>query len=145
MSSRAIEQMDVQPGGSRGELLVRQGDRVDRVWAVVGGGKTWVFHQGQVYEIAPGDEAGRARTPLAHGSLTAPMPATVIAIKVKAGDRVKHGDLLIVLEAMKMELPVRSPGEGTVTAVHCREGDLVQPDVSLVELASEDKQREGIE
>ena len=134
MSARASSGLEVAPGGSSGELIVRRGDRVSRVWAVAGRGKTWVFHDGRVYEIAPGNESGRVRTLQAHGSLSAPMPATVISIKVKAGDRVKHGDVLLVLEAMKMELPVRSPGEGIVTAVHCSEGDLVQPDVSLIDL-----------
>jgi biotin carboxyl carrier protein len=61
------------------------------------------------------------------------MPATVTAVHVAAGDRVTRGDVLIVLEAMKMELPVRAPGDGTVAAVHCRPGDLVQPDVSLID------------
>ena len=63
------------------------------------------------------------------------MPATVIEIKVAPGDAVKRGDILIVLEAMKMELPVRAPGDGTVKAIHCRPGDLVQPDTSLIDLA----------
>jgi 3-methylcrotonyl-CoA carboxylase alpha subunit len=61
------------------------------------------------------------------------MPATVTAVNVAAGDSVKHGDVLIVLEAMKMELPIRAPGDGTVAAVHCRAGELVQPDVSLID------------
>ena len=56
------------------------------------------------------------------------MPATVVAIKVAPGDSVKQGDILIVLEAMKMELPVRAPGDGRVKAIHCRPGELVQPD-----------------
>jgi biotin carboxyl carrier protein len=62
------------------------------------------------------------------------MPATVIEIKVAPGDRVSRGDILILLEAMKMELPVRAPGDGLVAAVHCRPGQLVQPDTILIEL-----------
>jgi biotin carboxyl carrier protein len=63
------------------------------------------------------------------------MPATVVAIKVKPGDEVKKGDILIVLEAMKMELPVRAPADGRVEAIHCQPGELVQPDRSLIDLA----------
>jgi 3-methylcrotonyl-CoA carboxylase alpha subunit len=66
-------------------------------------------------------------------ALMAPMPATVIRVQVKPGDAVRKGDIVLVLEAMKMELPIRAPGEGIVAAVHCREGDLVQPDTALVE------------
>ena len=67
-------------------------------------------------------------------ALSSPMPATVAAIEVKAGDQVAAGDLLLMLEAMKMELPIRSPRDARVTAVNCQKGDLVQPGIPLVEL-----------
>ena len=126
--------MRVVPGPAPGELIVRDGDRVEQVFAVTAGETTWVFHDGVVYELAGEADAPR-RGVRAQGTLTAPMPATVIEIKVAAGDAVKRGDILIVLEAMKMELPVRAPGDGTVKAIHCRPGDLVQPDTSLIDLA----------
>jgi biotin carboxyl carrier protein len=62
------------------------------------------------------------------------MPATVIKIPVKPGDAVKKGDVLVLLEAMKMELPIRAAGDAVVRAVYCREGELVQADAPLVEL-----------
>jgi 3-methylcrotonyl-CoA carboxylase alpha subunit len=62
------------------------------------------------------------------------MPATVVKVLVAPGQAVRHGDTLVVLEAMKMELPIRAPGDATVKAVNCREGELVQPDRALVEL-----------
>jgi acetyl-CoA carboxylase biotin carboxylase subunit len=68
-------------------------------------------------------------------SLAAPMPATVVKVLVKPGDRVAKGDTILVLEAMKMELPLRASGDATVKAVHCREGELVQPEAVLVEMA----------
>jgi acetyl/propionyl-CoA carboxylase alpha subunit len=66
--------------------------------------------------------------------LTAPMPATVISIPVKTGDAVHKGDVVVLLEAMKMELPLRAMADGVVAAVRCREGELVQADAALVEL-----------
>ena len=125
--------LEVTRGTAGGEIIVRDGDRVMRMFAAVSGGRTWVFHDGVTYEIV--EDTGRARAAQAHGSVTAPMPATVIAVNVGPGDAVKLGDVLIVLEAMKMELPVRAPGDGTVAAVHCRPGDLVQPDVSLIDFS----------
>ena len=62
------------------------------------------------------------------------MPATVRQVVVSPGARVQQGDVLLVLEAMKMELPVRAPGDGTVAAVNCREGELVQAGQELIEL-----------
>jgi biotin carboxyl carrier protein len=48
---------------------------------------------------------------------------------------VKRGDTLLMLEAMKMELPVRAPRDGRVSALHCTAGQLVEPGVDLLELA----------
>jgi biotin carboxyl carrier protein len=62
------------------------------------------------------------------------MPATVSSISVVAGQPVARGDVLIMLEAMKMELPIKAPRDGVVKAIACREGDLVQPGVPLLEL-----------
>lgn len=126
--------MNVTRGPAPGELIVRDGDRVERLFAVVDRGITWIFHDGQVHEIVSEASEERRRGAHGQGSLTAPMPGTVIAIKVAAGDVVKRGDILILLEAMKMELPVRAPGDGRVKAVHCRPGDLVQPETSLIDL-----------
>jgi biotin carboxyl carrier protein len=61
------------------------------------------------------------------------MPATVTRIAVKVGDAVAKGDLLIALEAMKMELPIRAPRDFVISAIHCAEGDLVQPGTVLLE------------
>jgi biotin carboxyl carrier protein len=125
---------DVRPGSAPGELIVRDGDRVTRVFAIDAGGTTWVFHDGVTYEVVE-QRSARTRAAAPAGSLTAPMPATVVRVTVTAGDEVKRGDILIVLEAMKMELPVRAPADGRVTAVHCEAGQLVQPETSLIELA----------
>jgi biotin carboxyl carrier protein len=61
------------------------------------------------------------------------MPATVVAINVTPGQTVKAGDVLVVLEAMKMELAVTAPHDGRVREVSCRVGELVQPDVALID------------
>ena len=97
----------------------------------------WAFWNGQVFHAEMrADEAasGRQRAQVEQ-SLAAPMPATVAKVLVKPGAMVKNGDVLIVLEAMKMELLIRAPADGRVAAVHCQEQDLVQPDTVLVEFA----------
>jgi biotin carboxyl carrier protein len=62
------------------------------------------------------------------------MPGTVIRVEVAPGDEVKTRQALVVLEAMKMEIPVHSPFDGTVRAVHAAEGDQVAGGALLVEL-----------
>lgn len=63
------------------------------------------------------------------------MPASVVRIQARVGQQVARGETLLVLEAMKMELPVRATSDGTVTAINCAEGDLVQPGVPLIDIA----------
>jgi acetyl/propionyl-CoA carboxylase alpha subunit len=121
---------------SDGSIRVGGGGEEVVVWAAVAGHTRWVFVNGHVFTLSIGRQTARPvrRSTGLHGSLTAPMPATVVKVNVKRGDAVRAGDVVVVLEAMKMELPVRSPGGGRVVAVNCREGELVQPDVSLVDI-----------
>jgi acetyl/propionyl-CoA carboxylase alpha subunit len=73
----------------------------------------------------------------AHGesTVTAPMPGTVIRVEVEPGEAVAARQPLVILEAMKMEIPVHSPFEGAVKAVHVAAGDRVAGGALLVELA----------
>ena len=68
--------------------------------------------------------------------MTAPMPGTVIRVEVAPGDAVGARQPLVVLEAMKMEIPVHSPFDGTIRGVHAAEGDQVAGGTILVELES---------
>ena len=106
---------------------------IPRAMAVADGDTRWVFLDGDVFEFEV-PRAGRKRASGHHGSLSAPMPATVVRVNTEPGGTVKRGDTLLVLEAMKMELPIRATSDGTVTAVNCRVGELVQAGVALVEI-----------
>ena len=66
------------------------------------------------------------------GSLTAPMPGNVLATQVKEGDAVREGQLLLILEAMKMQHRITAPFEGSVKELHVREGDQVDNGALLV-------------
>ena len=72
-------------------------------------------------------------------SLSASIPAVVSEVLVKIGDWVSAGDRLILLESMKMILPIQAPHAGPVAAIHCAPGDAVQPGVQLVELGTGDE------
>ncbi len=69
-----------------------------------------------------------------HGEISAPMPGTVIGVRVAVGDSVVPHQPLVVLEAMKMEMPVLAPFAANVTAVHVAVGDQVTAGTRLVEL-----------
>ena len=66
--------------------------------------------------------------------ITAPMGGKVLEVKVKPGDSVSEDDEVLILEAMKMELPVVSPAAGTVKEVKCSNGDTVEADAVLITL-----------
>jgi 3-methylcrotonyl-CoA carboxylase alpha subunit len=81
--------------------------------------------------------------PLAHadeediehaGGLTAPMPGKIIAVQVKAGDKVKRGQPLLVMEAMKMEHTISAPADGTVKEVFFGVGEQVADAAVLISL-----------
>jgi acetyl-CoA/propionyl-CoA carboxylase biotin carboxyl carrier protein len=92
----------------------------------------WVALQGETYEL---DTALRPRNvELTIGSeVAAPMPGVVIAAQTKADQKVRRGDLLFVVEAMKMELRVEAPADGTVTRVLASVGQQVERGQRLAE------------
>ena len=98
--------------------------------------RVWVFLEGRSYLIEGDarDNDIRAHSTDDQMALSAPMPATVVAITATPGQEVAAGDLLVMLEAMKMELPIRAPRAGRVKALACHEGELVQAGVPLVEM-----------
>lgn len=127
---------EARPAGD-GIFRVEHDGRVETVYVAGPPHDRWAFCNGDVYRAdltASADGSRHKRGGHVSQSLAAPMPATVIRVTVKPGDRVRKGDTVILLEAMKMELPVRASADAVVTAVCCREGELVQPDVVLVEL-----------
>jgi biotin carboxyl carrier protein len=156
----AIEILDDQRVSVDGQLVevrrerdgtVRIDGRSGVAWTASDGERRWVFFDGRVYEfrIEWSRSARTARraapqpdqTESTHhavrrvpGALAAPMPATVRRVAVSAGDAVKRGDTVVILEAMKMELPVRATSDGHVKAVHCREGELVGAGETLIEI-----------
>jgi biotin carboxyl carrier protein len=98
----------------------------------------WVWVDGQVARLeAPTADRGRGRS--SGHDLSAPMPSTVVKLLVGIGAGVKRGDTLVMLEAMKMELPIRAPRDGIVTAIHCRTGELVQPGHQLLTIENSEQ------
>ena len=79
--------------------------------------------------VIPGSDEGS-------GGFVARMPGKVIDLRVAVGDRVSAGDTLVVLEAMKMEHPMRAPEDGVVTEVRVSAGDQVEAGTLLLVVGS---------
>jgi 3-methylcrotonyl-CoA carboxylase alpha subunit len=110
-------------------VLVDEEGQQQRLWVegslVVGGGRDADF--------ATATQAGK-KGAAAGGSLNAPMPGKVFKIVTKAGDTVKAGQTLLVLEAMKMEHAIKAPADGVVKKILFTEGQLVPAGALLVDL-----------
>jgi 3-methylcrotonyl-CoA carboxylase alpha subunit len=125
---------------SDGAYLIQHDGRHEVVYATGPAGDRWIFWNGHTYRIrARGNESERSPEQVrghraAATQLTAPMPARIVRINARVGAPVEKGETLVVLEAMKMELPIRAPDDATVAAVHCSEGELVQAEAPLVDL-----------
>ena len=122
---------------SAGAWHVSSGSGAAVVFAARDDDACWVHVDGRVHrvEISRAGLVPRRKTSAGEHALAAPMPATVLSLVATVGQAVRAGDTVLMLEAMKMELPVRAPRDGVVAAIHCREGELVQPGVILVDLA----------
>lgn len=68
------------------------------------------------------------------GTVVAPMPGTVIRTQKRVGDTVKSGELVLVLEAMKMENEILAPMDGTIVVMNCAEGSTVAGGEVLFEI-----------
>lgn len=96
---------------------------------VSGGGSA-----GSKKKAAAAAAAGTRPRPTHEGCVTTAMPGTIVDVKVKVGDKVKAGDGVLVIEAMKMENEIQAAKEGVVIAVHVKKGDSVTPDETLIEI-----------
>jgi biotin carboxyl carrier protein len=72
------------------------------------------------------------------GSTVSPMPGTVLEVRVKPGDSVEEGQTLVVVEAMKMEIPVKAPTAGIIGQVEVSQGDAVARGDTLVSMEEEE-------
>jgi len=118
-----------------GDLIAHLAGRIVRATTVGHGARITVMLAGSTHEftltnmlVREGD-AGAAT-----GGLVSPMPGRIVDVRVRAGDSVRRGDTLVIIEAMKMEHAVIAPVEGKVTALHFHAGDMVNEGVELLVL-----------
>ena len=91
---------------------------------------------GKAYAVTVEEGAAAAGAPVAAAPIqvTAPMPGKVVAVKASVGQAVKKGEVVLVLEAMKMENDIVAPEDGTIASINVANGDAVESGAVLATL-----------
>jgi len=132
--------IDVQ-AGKPGTLTLSLGGERLRAFFAHHGARNYVFIRGQtfVFEEPKGDagaSAGGGYAEVRDGRciIEAPMPGKIVKVCVGEGKKVDEGEVLVIVEAMKMEMELSTPKAGRVTAVYVTDQQLVDASQSLIEV-----------
>ena len=127
-----IPETAVEAEGRPGRVIVTVGGEAKMAHVTRTGDTWWVHMDGRAHEVLFHEQGSKSSD--SEGSLKAPMPGTVLQVMAKEGQRVREGQHLMTLEAMKMEHKILAPRPGEITKVHFSEGDRVDMGSSLVEI-----------
>ena len=122
-----------------GELSLKINDKPVRAYVASDGTHRWIWIDGKTVQLTLANGAQYKRRPSEHVHageriVAAPMPGVVRAVKVTQGDAVTKGQVLFVLEAMKMEIHVKAHRAGTLAQLNARIGQTVERDQVLAEI-----------
>ena len=93
---------------------------------------------GNVFKVKRIELTGRKKTSKREGDLNSPISGTVVNVKVKEGGKVKKDEVIMVIEAMKMEYLIRAPYDGTIQKIHFHEKDQIEIGQITAELEREE-------
>lgn len=134
------QRFEVTPCGDN-EFILRNAAKVMRVTAIKARNKVFVLtdNESYVFDLPAAKDADSYGSEQSdHGDkskISAPMPGKVVKVLVKPGDKVAPKQKMVIVEAMKMENPLVAPFAADVKAVNCAEGELVDSEKVLIELA----------
>ena len=118
-------------------------EKQEGVWNVTIEGKSFSI---EIEGDSVGDSAGSKRKKKGRGkksgTISSTIPGKIVSIAVAEGDKVAEGDVVMILEAMKMQNEIQAPLSGTVTAVNCKQGDSIEANSPLVIIQPEEHKTE---
>lgn len=118
-----------------GHLKIKIGDRLIKSVITEGKKEKFVFVDGAVFKVKPIELTGAKKTKKKEeGDLSSPISGKVISIKSKVGASAKKGDVLMIIEAMKMEYLIRAPYSGKVKKINFKENDQIEIGQETVDL-----------
>ena len=119
-----VKAEEIKPG----HLKIKLGDRIIKSVITTGKKDKFVFTDGNVFKVKNVELSGAIKTKKRkeEGNLNSPISGKIVNIKIKNGDIAKKGDVLMVIEAMKMEYLIRAPFNGKIKKVNFEEKDQIE-------------------
>tara|TARA_B110000444_G_scaffold255385_1_gene289658 strand:+ start:29198 stop:29599 length:402 start_codon:yes stop_codon:yes gene_type:complete len=100
-------------------------------WSATVEGKTFQIEIPDAAPVAKKKRSGSGKKKKS-GTVSANIPGKVVTVEVKEGDEVSEGQVILILEAMKMQNEIQAPVSGTVLSVNCEEGQAIEANIPLV-------------
>jgi biotin carboxyl carrier protein len=124
------EEVELDPNAARisklpDRMIVHTDEGSYSAVAVRTGDKVQVSYKGHIYTVESAKPRARAGAAAGNGELRAPMPGLIVDVLVQAGEAVKKGQKVLVLEAMKTQQPFTAPFDGTVEKINVAKGKQV--------------------
>jgi 3-methylcrotonyl-CoA carboxylase alpha subunit len=123
-----------------GQMEVRLGDRTIKCLISEGEDEKFVFLEGNVFKVKRVELTGRKKTEKKEGDLNSPISGTVVRVKVHEGDSVNKDDVIMVIEAMKMEYLIRAPYNGIIKKIHFKEKEQIEIGHVTAEIEKKEEQ-----
>ena len=122
-----------------GEELEVEIEVVEGKWLATVMGKTFTI---EIPDATPTVQKKRSsgKKKKKSGTVSANIPGKIVTIEVKEGQQVSEGQVVLILEAMKMQNEIQAPVNGTVISVNCGEGDSIEANVPLVVIEPESEE-----
>jgi biotin carboxyl carrier protein len=138
LDGEPLDELDAEVAFDLPWILLRTDGSVHRCAVARDTKGVWVSLRGRsVFLEAAGAHGGQAApSEIAEDEIRAPMTGTVLDVKVKPGDAVRQGDVVAVMEAMKMEYRLEAAIDGTVERVECKTGDMIDVGTLMIQLAA---------
>lgn len=127
-----VEAEEIKPG----HIKIKIGDRLIKSVITEGNKEKFVFVEGNVFKVKPVELTSVKKTKKKdeENNLNSPISGKVVNIKTKEGANVKRGDVLMVIEAMKMEYIIRAPYNGKVKKIYFKEKDQIEIGQNTVDI-----------
>ena len=122
-----------------GEELEVEIEVVEGKWLATVMGKTFTI---EIPDATPTVQKKRSsgKKKKKSGTVSANIPGKIVTIEVKEGQQVSEGQVVLILEAMKMQNEIQAPVNGTVVSVNCGEGDSIEANVPLIVIEPESEE-----